>query len=450
MSDILPGLLQLADDLAAGRTSARALAEAALAKIHDPDGEGVTTFIAVDDEAVLANADHLDALRKRGRAPSAFAGIPFSVKDLFDQAGEVTRAGSRVLADAPPAAVDAPAVARLKAMGLVVLGRTNMTEFAYSGVGLNPHYGTPRSVYDRKTGRIPGGSSSGAGVSVGDGMCALAIGTDTGGSCRIPAAFNGIVGLKSSVGRVPTKGAFPLSRSLDAVGPLAVSVSSCAIADAIMAGDWDGRIAAREAATLRFGIPRHVVLDNLDAEVAAAFEATRRMLEKAGAGFVDVDLPAFADLPAVNAGGGITAVEASHVHHDLLASHGDQYDQRVRRRIQSGEKIPAPAYLGMLRFRERLIVEFKRQMQGLDALVMPTTPNIPPPITALERDEDYGAINFLSLRNTFIGNFLDSCALSLPMTPRGEAPAGLMLMAPWGSDQALFAMAQAVEGVIAG
>ena len=450
MTELLPGLDRLAADLGAGRTSARALAEAALAKIRDPQGEGPRAFLTVDDDGVLATAERMDALRKRGRAPSPYAGIPFSLKDLFDQAGEVTRAGSTVLADAAPATLDAPAVARLKAMGLVALGRTNMTEFAYSGVGLNPHYGTPKSVYDRATGRIPGGSSAGAGVSVGDGMCALAIGTDTGGSCRIPAAFNGIVGYKPSFGRVPTTGVFPLARSLDGVGPLAVSVASAAIADAIMAGDWDGHIDPREPSSLRFGIPRHVVFDDLDAEVAAAFEGTRAALEKAGAHFVDIDFTALAELPSVNAGGGISAVEASHVHRDLLATHADEYDQRVRRRIESGMKISAPAYLAILDFRAKLITQFKRLMQGLDALIMPTTPNIPPPIAALDRDEDYGRINFFCLRNTFIGNFLDTCAISLPMTPRGEAPAGLMLMAPWGADQALFAMAAAVEDVLAG
>ena len=449
MGEMLPGLDTLADELAAGRTSARALAEAALAKIHDPEGEGARAFIAVDDAAVLANADHMDGLRKRGRAPSRYAGIPFSVKDLFDQAGEVTRAGSMILASAPPAGVDAPAISRLKAMGLVVLGRTNMTEFAYSGVGLNPHYGTPKSVYDRKTGRIPGGSSAGAGVSVGDGMCALAIGSDTGGSCRIPAAFNAIVGYKPSFGRILTDGVFPLARSLDSVGPLAVSVSSAAIADAIMAGDWDGRIARREVSTLRLGIPRHIVLDNLDPEVAAAFEASQKRLELAGVRFSDVDFAVLEELPAVNAGGGISAVEACHVHRDILAAHADEYDQRVRRRIESGFKIDAPAYVAILDFRQRLIAEYQRLMWGLDGLVMPTTPNIPPPIAALDDDKEYGRINFFCLRNTFIGNFLNACAISLPMTVPGEAPAGLMLMAPWGSDQALFATAAAVEGVIA-
>jgi aspartyl-tRNA(Asn)/glutamyl-tRNA(Gln) amidotransferase subunit A len=449
MTRRLPGLDRLAEDLAAERTSARALAEAALERIRDPDGEGARAFLAVDPEAVIAAAEGIDALRRRGRAPSRYAGIPFSVKDLFDVAGEVTRAGSVVLADNPPAATDAPAISRLKAMGLIVLGRTNMTEFAYSGVGLNPHYGTPKSVFDRKTGRIPGGSSAGAAVSVADGMCTLAIGTDTGGSCRIPASFNGIVGFKPSVGRVPTAGVFPLSRTLDGVGPLAVSVATCAIADAVMAGDWDGRIAPREANSLRFAIPRQAALDDLDPEVAAAFEAARRRLWEAGVGLIDVDFPELADLPAVKSKGGISAVEASHVHRDLLARHGERYDPRVRRRIESGTRISAPEYLAILDFRARLIARGRQLMQGTDGFLMPTTPNVPPPIAALERDEDYAAINFRSLRNTFIGNFLDACAISLPMTAPGEAPAGLMLMAPKGCDQALFAAAAAVERVLA-
>ena len=192
--------------------------EQALAAISDPSGEGSRAFIKVDAEGARAAADYQDQLRRRGRAPSSFAGIPISVKDLFDLAGEVTTAGSMVLKDSAPALVDAPAIAALKSAGMVVLGRTNMTEFAYSGVGLNPHYGTPRSAFDRKTGRIPGGSSAGAAVAVADGMCALSIGSDTGGSCRIPAAYNGIVGYKPSTGRVSTRGAYPLSPRFDSSG----------------------------------------------------------------------------------------------------------------------------------------------------------------------------------------------------------------------------------------
>jgi aspartyl-tRNA(Asn)/glutamyl-tRNA(Gln) amidotransferase subunit A len=265
-------LERLARELRDGKVSSRELVEQGLAKISDPAGEGPRAFMEVDAEGARAAADYQDQLRRRNRQPSPFAGIPISAKDLFDLAGEVTTAGSKVLRDAAPALADAPAIAALKSAGMVVLGRTNMTEFAYSGVGLNPHYGTPRSAFDRKTGRIPGGSSSGAAVAIADGMCALSIGTDTGGSCRIPAAYNGIIGYKPSTGRVSTRGAYPLSPRLDSVGPLGNSVACCAAADALMAGDWSGQIVLREASTLRIGALKTAVLEGLDSDVAAVYE----------------------------------------------------------------------------------------------------------------------------------------------------------------------------------
>ena len=199
-----PTLDQLADDLEAGRTTAAALVAACLARIDDPNGEGTRAFLHVMRKEAASAAEGIDKLRAAGAAPSRYAGIPVSIKDLFDIKGQVTRAGSKVLDDAAPAAADAIAVARLKQAGFIVIGRTNMTEFAFSGIGINPHYGTPRNAWDRATGRVPGGSSSGAAVSVTDGMAHMGLGTDTGGSCRIPAAFNGIVGYKPTAARVPT------------------------------------------------------------------------------------------------------------------------------------------------------------------------------------------------------------------------------------------------------
>ncbi len=275
-------LAQLAEGLAAGRVSSRDLVERSLAAIADPSGEGARTFITVDAEGARAAADFSDRLRKEGRAPSPLAGIPFSAKDLFDLVGDVTTAGSKVLKGAEPAKADAVAIARLKAAGMIVIGRSNMTEFAYSGVGLNPHYGTPRSPFDRATGRIPGGSSSGAAVSVADGMVSLGIGTDTGGSCRIPAAYCGIVGYKPSHGRVPLTGCFPLSSSFDSIGPLANSVACCAAADALMAGDWDGRVPKRDVSGLRLAVLRDFVLDGLEDAVARNFERALRRLSERG------------------------------------------------------------------------------------------------------------------------------------------------------------------------
>src|SRR6476469_8919026 len=230
-----PTLAKLADDLESGRTTSRKLVEACLARIADPAGEGQRTFIHVDKDAALATADAMDGLRKAKAAPSRYAGIPVSIKDLFDIRGQVTRAGSRALDDSPAAEHDAAAVARLRKAGFVLIGRTNMTEFAYSGIGINPHYGTPKGAWNRTEGHVPGGSSSGAAVSIADRMAYGALGTDTGGSCRIPAAYNGIVGYKPTQSRIPLDGGVPLSFSLDSYGPLANSVQCCATLDAVLA-----------------------------------------------------------------------------------------------------------------------------------------------------------------------------------------------------------------------
>src|ERR1700746_2926102 len=268
----IPTIASLADDLEAGRTSARKLVEECIARIADPGGEGQRTFIHVDRDAALDAADAMDALRRAKAAPSRFAGIPISIKDLFDIRGQVTRAGSRALEDSAPAEADAPVVARLRQAGFIVIGRINMTEFAYSGIGINPHYGTPKGAWNRAEGHVPGGSSSGAAVSVLDGMAHGALGTDTGGSCRIPAAFNGIVGYKPTQRRVPLDGAVPLSFSLDSFGPLANSVSCSAILDAVLADETVTPLQPRSIKGMRLAVPTTVALDELEDEVAATFE----------------------------------------------------------------------------------------------------------------------------------------------------------------------------------
>ena len=446
---IVETLDRLAGQLEAGTTTARDLTEACLARIENADGEGSHVFLMADPEGAIAQADYMDSLRRKGRAPSRYAGIPVSLKDLFDVAGQVTAAGSTILRDAEPATRDATCVARLRAAGFVFLGRTNMTEFAYSGVGLNPHYGTPRSVWDRKNGRIPGGSSSGAGVSVADGMAYMGLGTDTGGSCRIPAAFNGIVGYKSSTGRVPKDGVFPLSATLDTVGPLANSVACCSTIDALMAGDrGDGAVSPRAPHTLRFGILQHVALDAMAPEVATAFDAAIKTLGKAGVTFAEVPFPDLLELPSINSKGGISACEAMDVHANMIERHGDAYDQRVRRRILSGLTVTGPELVGIYRRRREMMAKFNCLASGLDGFILPTVPILPPMISEVDDDERYGPLNFLCLRNTFLGNFLDSCAISIPMTARGEAPAGLMIMRPHGQDTELFNASAAVEAVL--
>lgn len=443
-----PTLAELARRLASGEVTSRALVEASLAAIGDPPGEGARAFIKVDAAGARAAADHMDALRKAGRAPSALAGIPFSSKDLFDLAGEVTTAGSKVLQSANPARADAEAIARLKSKGMIVIGRSNMTEFAYSGVGLNPHYGTPRSPFDRKTGRIPGGSSSGAAVSVADGMVALGVGSDTGGSCRIPASYCGITGYKPSHGRVPLTGAYPLSFSFDSIGPLANSVACCSTADAIMADDGDGAVFPRAPGTLRLAVLRDFVLDGLEAPVAAAFERALARLAAAGATLSDMAFPELRDLPAINRKGGIVAAEAFHHHRQGTAEHGAAYDPRVRTRIQTAETISAADYLDYFGRRREMIAQFAGRFAGFDAVILPTTLNTPPAIAALATDEDYLRFNAMSLRNTSVGNFLNGCAVSMPMQEPGTAPCGLMAMAPWGHDRALLDTAAGIEAAL--
>jgi aspartyl-tRNA(Asn)/glutamyl-tRNA(Gln) amidotransferase subunit A len=438
----------LSKNMGSGKTTARSLIEQALANINDKSGEGERAFIRVDAEGALAAADYSDQLRKANRHPSPFAGIPISVKDLFDLAGEVTTAGSVVLKSQPPALRDAPAIAALKSAGFVVMGRTNMTEFAYSGVGLNPHYGTPKSAYDRKTGRIPGGSSSGAAVSVAGKMCAVGIGTDTGGSCRIPAAYNGIVGYKPSTGRVSTTGAYPLSQRFDSIGPLGNSVACCATVDAFMANDWSGQIVKREASSLRLGVLKTVVLDGLDPVVATAYEQTLKRLSKAGVTLQDLLFEELLELPSLTRKGGIIAAEAYAHHRKLLEQKGEQYDPRVRTRLLPAADISAADYISILKRRAEIIARYNHVTTDLAAVVLPTVPNVPPPIAALENDADYLRLNGISLRNTYIGNFLDACAISIPMNAPGEAPVGLMLMNVWGCDAGLFSTAEAVEHII--
>lgn len=443
-------LAALESDLASGKVTARALVEDSLARINDPQGEGKVAFLKVHTERARHLADHYDSARRAGHPVPRYAGIPLSVKDLFDEAGEVTRAGSRVLAKAAPARRDAPAIARLKHAGFIAIGRTNMTEFAYSGVGLNPHYGTPRSPWDRKTGRIPGGSSSGAAVSVADGMVPLGIGSDTGGSCRIPAAYNGIVGYKPSTGRVPLTGAYPLSASFDSIGPMANSVTCCAIADAIMAGFDVDVPQALPAERIHLAIPRSHLIEGLEPEVANAFARAIAALRAAGMHVVEIDYRELRDIPSINAKGGIVVAEALAHHRKQLEEAADSYDPRVSRRILAGSQISAAELVDIISARQKLIQHNAKLMASFDALVLPTTPNVPPAISALARDEDYMRLNAMSLRNTSIGNFLDQCSISLPMHAPDEPPTSLMLMAPHGCDQHMFALALAVEAALSG
>ncbi|MBI5322862.1 amidase [Bradyrhizobium sp.] len=441
-------LAALADDLANGRTNSRKLVEECLARIADPAGEGQRAFIHVDRDAALEAAEAMDRLRKARAAPSPFAGIPVSIKDLFDIRGQVTRAGSRALEDSPPAEADAPVVARLRAAGFVVIGRTNMTEFAYSGIGINPHYGTPKGTWQRNTGHVPGGSSSGAAVSVSDGMAYGALGTDTGGSCRIPAAYNGIVGYKPTQRRVPLDGGVPLSSALDSFGPLANSVACCAALDAVLAAEPVTPIQPRPIKGLRLAVPTTIALDELDDAVAKAFDRALQTLSKAGALIEHIEVPEFLDVGMMNAKGGFAAAESFAWHRYLITSKGNVYDPRVYVRIMRGEAITAADYIDMLNARRSLIARIAVRLAPYDALVMPTTANTPPRIADLADDKAFATANLRSLRNCTLINMIDGCAISLPAHREGEVPVGFMLAAAGGSDRRIFELAAAMEGTI--
>jgi aspartyl-tRNA(Asn)/glutamyl-tRNA(Gln) amidotransferase subunit A len=442
-----PTIAHAAIALDSGRTSATALVEEALARAAE--GEGPRVFTALHAKAARDQARAVDALRQAGRAPSRFAGIPITVKDLFDEAGQVTRAGSVARDGAKPATAPAPVVERLNRLGFVVIGRTNMTEFAFSGLGVNPHYGTPSSPWDRKTGRLPGGSSSGAGVAAADGMGFGGLGTDTGGSCRIPAALNGVVGFKPTARRVPITGVLPLSPSLDSVGPLARSVGCCQVLDAIIAGaETPPALAEVNLSGLRFGVLNNIVEEGIDGEVARAYARTLARLEAAGVKLEDVTLPELDRMPKINAKGGLTASEAYAWHRALIASDGARYDPRILKRIARGEHMSAADYLDVVQARAEVIAATAPRTAPYDAVICPTVPLIPPAIAEVEEETEYNRINLLLLRNTTIANFLDRCAISLPCHLPGEAPVGLMLMGEAMGDARLLAISAAVEALL--
>jgi aspartyl-tRNA(Asn)/glutamyl-tRNA(Gln) amidotransferase subunit A len=443
-----PTIATLADDLDNGRTSARKLVDDCLAKISDSSGEGARAFIHVDAEAAIEAAEAMDRLREVKAAPSRFAGIPVSIKDLFDIKGQVTRAGSRALDDSPPAEADASVVARLRRAGFVVIGRTNMTEFAYSGIGINPHYGTPKSVWQRHVGHVPGGSSSGAAVSVADGMAHGALGTDTGGSCRIPAAFNGIVGFKPSQRRVPLDGGVPLSFTLDSFGPLARTVGCCAVLDAVLANEAVVPLQPRPIKGMRLAVPTTVALDDLDDAVARTFERALETLSRQGAMIERIEVPEFLDVAPMSAKGGFAAAESYAWHRYLIVSKGDVYDPRVASRILRGESQSAADYIDLLGARRSLVARTEKRLAPYDALVLPTTANTPPRIADMADDKAFTTENLRALRNCTLINMIDGCAISLPAHREGEVPVGLMLAASGGSDRRIFELAAGIEGAI--
>jgi aspartyl-tRNA(Asn)/glutamyl-tRNA(Gln) amidotransferase subunit A len=445
---MIPTLAELRSALNEGRATSLQLTDAALAHIADPAGEGVRVYTKVYSAQARAAAQASDLLRGAGLARSPIDGLPISIKDLFDVVGDTTLAGSVALQGAPAATENAVIVQRMLAAGAVIVGRTNMTEFAYSGLGLNPHYGTPRNPWDRATGRIPGGSSSGAAVSVTDQMAVAAIGTDTGGSVRIPAALCGLTGFKPSARRVPLTGALPLATRLDSIGPIAASVTCCAQLDAILAGDAQPLPRPARLAGMRLAVPTNIVQDGMDSHVAASFGAALSRLSAAGALLEEMVVPEFDELASINATGGLSSAEAWTWHRALIERAGDRYDPRVLSRIRRGQTMTAADLIELLDARVRWIASLEQRIAGFDALLMPTVPVIAPTFAELTEDDAYYRTNALILRNPTFINFLDGCALSLPCQAPGTAPVGLMIAAAGENDRKVLALGMAVEACL--
>ena len=410
------------------------------------------TFVQTHFDQAAAVATAVDAALAVGAPLPPLAGLSVSVKDLFDVQGQVSTAGSTVLADRPAAAADCLAVERLRRAGAALIGRTNMSEFAFSGVGINPHHGTPANAATRRIDaapRIPGGSTSGGGVSVASGAAWAALGSDTGGSIRIPAALQGLVGFKNTARLTPTEGAVPLSTTLDTVCAITLSVRDAVLLHEILA-HRRVTLAGRPIAALRLAVPTTLMLDGLDAVVASAFQRTVAALRQAGARVEEVPLPALTELGAMTASGGFSAAESWTWHRHLLAAHEAQYDPRVAVRIKRGERMSAADYIELQQVRRDWIARMEASLRGFDAMLSPTVPIVAPPIADLEVDDNaFFATNGVLLRNPSVVNMLDGCALSLPCHRPGQMPVGLMVWSSALRDDTVLDVSLAIEAALA-
>ena len=444
----------LIDALNDDKISARQLVENCLDAIDAPDGEGKRAFISVYHERARAQADAIDHSRKQGWTVPSCAGIPLSIKDLFDEAGVITKAGSTVLSNAAPAQQDATVLARLKAAGFIVIGRTNMTEFAFSGLGMNSHYGNSRSPFERdasnpQIGRVAGGSSSGSAVSISDLMAPATIGSDTGGSTRAPATFCGIAGFKPTTTRMPSGGVFPLSTSFDAAGPMGSSVDCCAILDSLMAGGICQTETAFPVKNLRLALPMGYLFEDLDNHVARSFTKAIERLSEAGARIEEIKISPIEAIQPSNNTKSIVAAEAYAIHRDRLESSAiSQYDPYVAHRLGGGRDISASEYIGMINERKKVWADVQAETRKYDAMILPTSPILPPSLAELETIESKTKANARCLRNTSLSNYLDRPTITLPCHSPDTAPVGISLIGPRQDDRRLIAIAVGVETVL--
>ncbi|MBO0126115.1 amidase [Agrobacterium sp. OT33] len=445
-------IAQLSILIQSGHLNPRALAEETLDVIRGQDDQAI--FVGLTTERAVAEAEAASKRIREGRSRGLLDGIPVAWKDLFDLEGMATTAGSKVLADATVAARDADVVSALKQAGMVSVGRTNMSEFAFSGLGINPHYGTPRNPAARDGHRLPGGSSSGAGVAVAAGLVPVAIGTDTGGSVRIPAAFNGVVGYKASRDRYSMRGVYPLAKSLDSLGPLTRTVQDAAWVDAAMRGKATADVARAPLSGLSLVVPETVFFDGIEDGVAAAFEQAVERLVRAGASVRRQAFPIFSELfDLIREKGALVTAEAFALHKVRLEGEdAARMDPRVVARTKLGANISMPDYIAILEARERMTAAFSGMVGRHELLVSPTLPHVAAKVAPLIDDDDaFFAMNAKTLRNTQIGNFFDLCGVSIPCgTGEAEMPVGLLLSGLHGTDDHVLSVAMAAEEIVRG
>lgn len=445
MTACFPGsVAEATKALQRGECSALDLVETGLASASDSGGEGKRTFIKLYARQAREDAKFVD--RRLASGPiRPLEGVPVAVKDLFDVEGDTTTAGSASLRHRAAADRDAVAIARLRAVGAVLVGRTNMTEFAYSGLGLNPHFGTPLNPYDRRTGRIPGGSSSGAAVSVADGMCLVAVASDTGGSARTPAALCGLTGLKPTAAAIPMDGVFPLSPSLDSIGVIARTVECCRRAFMTMSGHKANMPEAVPIEGLRLLVPETVLVDQLDPDVSAAFEHALHTLSMAGVRVQRAEVRALERLPRLRARGGFPAAEAYRHLAEIVDRPDAKVDPRVRMRVLQGRDCSEADYEALCCERAAFREDLEPVIRDVDVIVAPTVPCIAPTLSDADDAEEHEALNALMLRNTAWVNLVDGCAVTVPCHEPGQAPVGLMLAKQHGADKRLLAVAETIE-----
>ncbi|HEU5293606.1 MAG TPA: amidase [Burkholderiaceae bacterium] len=433
------------------RGSIEAAARQALEVARSPACD--KAFIRLFETSALATASALQTMQRAGTPIAVLAGAPISVKDLYDVAGFPTTAASSTMHDAPHAAQDSPAVARVRAAGGVLIGHTNMSEFAFSGVGINPHFGTPTNAgtlaLDSEP-RAPGGSTSGGATSVAAGAALAALGSDTGGSVRIPAALQGLVGFKNTQRLTPLEGTVPLSTTLDTVSAITRDVRDAVTMHEVLA-QRTAHLEARPLSAWRLAVPRTLMLDALDTTVAGAFERALRAVRAAGARIDDIVLPELAEVATINASGGFAPPESWAWHRKRMAERGDGYDRRVALRIRRGETMSAADYIDLIHARARWIDRMGDALHGFDAMLSPTVPIVAPVIAPLvASDEAFFAANALLLRNPSMVNLLDGCALSLPCHRADELPVGLMVWSGALADDTVLSVSLAIESALRG